>query len=1535
MAGGRIDIEVGLETGSIPAQLQSGMQPALGMAKRLAGTLGLALGGAALVSAGKQVIQLGNEYTTSLNEMAAVSQASAAQMAVVSERAKQLGNDIELPNTSASDAALAMTELAKGGFSVDQAMSAAKGTLQLAAAAGVDAAQAATIQSQALQAYGLDANYAATAADVLANAANASSAEITDVAYGLAQAGTVSNQFGVSLEDTAATIGLFANAGITGSDAGTLLKTALLSLTDQGKPAQAAIEDLGLSIYNAEGKFVGMRELFAQLKTASERMTEEQYQAATATLFGSDAMRLAGIAAEQGVVGYDSMRESISRQGAAAEVAAAKTQGLPGAIGSVQNAAEDLSLRLYDLVDGPLESLARGAADKITDVTPTIISGLETAGSVAAKAASEFMELDPALQAAAVAAVALKVTGLGGFLSDLGGRGVASLRGFNDELRVQQSLAAMSGEQVGRLTSSIAVLETRVPAIASMGAAYRSVAGPAADFASRQVAIASASGPLTGGLRAATGEAVRLGGALAGTAAAGARGLGSALGGVVSAFGGPWAAGLAAAGIGLTAWMASVSEAKALTKQYDDAVRQIGVSQSELGDILARSKGKFDDLAIANVTSQVSTLSKQFETAAANDARWTDVTKDVIGDVVLSWRGSSDDISFEKDRIALSNRQAAQAIQDLGMTDQQVAQAMLDNAKWSDIEQKLRGMGDGGATAADKFNEVRQQILETRDVAQNTTPGFFSLSEAVKTLADDASSAADRTNALKTALDILSGKPVDVGAAMQSYNRQIRETADATQEVWDKSLGWGQELKNAAGAVETRTTNGDRLLTQINDIKDATIQAAASGADMAPIWQRNEEAFQQLAIATGLSVDEIRKMSEEAGLIPKDLAIVASLKGADAVKQELVVVKGMLEQNAAGIEIPTNALTDTTLAKLREVHIRVEDVDGKPGIVKLSAPNEQTLADLQAVIDKELPGKTVVLDANTDPATTKINAVTSGNYFANVTLRVLNPDPIPTAVASKIPSALPLPGQPAPKALGGPITGGVPGKDSVPILAMPGEHMLTTDDVDRLGGQEGVYRFRAALAAGRVGKYANGGEIVDSMTAVVQSRFPGMQMSSGLRFTDNGHHSTGHAADFSNGYDSTPEMRALAAFIADNYLSQTLELIHSPFDRNIKNGAYVGDGMGFYGSGTMAEHRDHVHWAVNGPVGQPQQVVLGYSVSSEKKKEWSEKDELDLQRARIAVEKARDDLNPKKDDKRTPRDYDDDRIQLRQAEIRVEDLEREKAAALRGEAPAPPAPALGKSLSNEQLDRLEAQLAVDRASRERDEVYAKPDRTPGEMQEADIALMRANNRKADLERPSGLPSTWSELFGEVAKEFVSSNVSDVLGYYGASDDLGPLVNAGLAVAKAAPNGFGADGTAPGMQLPSWITDIVGPDGQAAAFVPDWAKAFLQSLGVKVYDNGGALEPGDLGLNLSRQREFVLNPRETVEMEATREMFQSFRAIMRSSMDQPAAPLRDTDVFDSGRQTVVQLPNGFDPNAVASGIHKARRIEQWETAGVWP
>lgn len=306
------------------------------------------------------IVTKGLDFEKTMNTLSGVTGASADVMQRFRDTAKALGNDMTLSNTSAADAAQAMTELAKAGFSVDESITAAKGTLQLAAAAQVSAGQAAEIQANALQAFGLKADYAAKAADVLSNAANASSAEITDVAFALQAGGSVARQTGVSLEDTAASIALLANNGIKGSDAGTLLKSALLKLSAPSDQAAGALQELGVSAFDAQGNFVGMETLFGQLQAAAKRMTPEMYAMNTSVAFGSDAARLAGVAAKDGAEGFDKMRDAMNQEGSAAKLAAAQNQGLPGVIERLKNAAETLAITLFEKVQGPLSSIGDG-----------------------------------------------------------------------------------------------------------------------------------------------------------------------------------------------------------------------------------------------------------------------------------------------------------------------------------------------------------------------------------------------------------------------------------------------------------------------------------------------------------------------------------------------------------------------------------------------------------------------------------------------------------------------------------------------------------------------------------------------------------------------------------------------------------------------------------------------------------------------------------------------------------------------------------------------------------------------------------------------------------------------------------------------------------------------------------------------------------------------------------------------------------------------------------------------------------------------
>lgn len=168
-------------------------------------------------------------------------------------------------------------------------------------------------------------------------------------------------------------------------------------------------------------------------------------------------------------------------------------------------------------------------------------------------------------------------------------------------------------------------------------------------------------------------------------------------------------------------------------------------------------------------------------------------------------------------------------------------------------------------------------------------------------------------------------------------------------------------------------------------------------------------------------------------------------------------------------------------------------------------------------------------------------------------------------------------------ASGGVIPGYTPGRDTGLIAVGGGEAVMRpewtramgSDYIDganaaaRMGGVSGVKKF--------MGAFANGG-IVESIVGLVNQHFPGMSITSTYRDT-NDHHGAGKAVDFSDGTDSTPGMKAAAQWFYENYGGSLLELIHSPFGNNVKDGQNVGDGFGFYGADTMAAHRNHVHVA--------------------------------------------------------------------------------------------------------------------------------------------------------------------------------------------------------------------------------------------------------------------------------------------------------------------------------------------------------------------
>lgn len=788
------------------------------------------------------VLDVGMDYTRTMNTMQAVTGATADQLAKAGAAARALGNDMSLPGTSANDAAAAMTELAKGGFTVQQSMEAARGSLQLAAAAGISAAQAATIQSQALQAFGLSAADASKMSDTLANAANASSAEITDVAAAMAQAGTVANQFGLSAQDTAAAIALLANNGIKGSDAGTLLKTSLLALTDQGNPAQGAIKELGLAVYDAGGKFVGMRTLMDQLGAASKRMTPEAYQAATATLFGSDAMRMAGVAAKDGAKSYDSMRESINRQGAAADVAAARMRGLPGASENFKNAVEALRLKVYDFVEGPLTALGNKGADALNglgknqafaaigDGVKAIAPALGEIGRVALSAAG-------AIGGAAWQSFVVVLRGMAGVLQTV----APLLSGIGSVLRDNQGLvtaavAAWAGFRflpsvLGRVSEAFLPVSNGLRQIGPQLGAVRSNVGLVGESWRTMVGYMQQANPA---MTAAEAKLTLLRNGASGLASGGLGLVRGAASGLVGVLGGPLNVALMGATAAFGLIEAKNASAAAAAQGYRDAVKASADAQTSLNEALLRSNGIMDEASRAEASKTIQSAQDELKKKSQSQSTFLDKFRNEQGSLAGAFDSAynSRSLADVKDQTARIAGEATAAINGLGLTQKSLEDQIIGAQPTFDaLVASLQKQGEGGAVAADRLKAVRTEILGAEKAGATAGPVLARLGGDV---AQSAANIKTAFAALPTDVPINvsapGGQPVfdllqKLGVAVSTDN-QKRITVDAPMapEVLAtlKALG-----------VEVRTDNGKLIVVKQQGAEQAAqeIDRAAKDRD--------------------------------------------------------------------------------------------------------------------------------------------------------------------------------------------------------------------------------------------------------------------------------------------------------------------------------------------------------------------------------------------------------------------------------------------------------------------------------------------------------------------------------------------------------------------------------------------------------------------------------------------------------------------------------------------------------------------------------
>lgn len=324
---------------------------------------GAVVAGGAMVAAVGSVVAKYASFDKAMSAVQASTHASGVEMEKLRELAIRAGADTAY---SGEEAAAGINELAKAGVSTNDILRGGlTGALSLAAAGEIEVGDAAELAATAMTQFNLEGKDLGHVADLLAAGAGKAQGSVGDLGYALKQSGLVASQAGISIEETVGTLAAFASAGLVGSDAGTSFKTMLQKLQNPSDKAAQTLSELGVSMYDSQGNFVGMVELADQLRAGMENLTPAQRDAAMATIFGSDAVRAANVLYAQGGAGIQDWINKVNDAGYAAETAAALQDNLAGDLEKLGGAFDTVALQAGGSLNDALRILVQGLTDVV------------------------------------------------------------------------------------------------------------------------------------------------------------------------------------------------------------------------------------------------------------------------------------------------------------------------------------------------------------------------------------------------------------------------------------------------------------------------------------------------------------------------------------------------------------------------------------------------------------------------------------------------------------------------------------------------------------------------------------------------------------------------------------------------------------------------------------------------------------------------------------------------------------------------------------------------------------------------------------------------------------------------------------------------------------------------------------------------------------------------------------------------------------------------------------------------------------------
>jgi TP901 family phage tail tape measure protein len=347
-----------------------------------------------LIDFGQAGIQVASDFQSSMAEIQARTGATDDEIERLRQTTIQLGADTLFTAQQANDAFL---QLLATGMSMEDAYAAIEPIMEGAMAAGGDLEATTIAVTATLAGFGLEADEAGRVVNVMAQAAGASAASMGDMGDALADVSGVASGFGLTFEETAASLAIFSNANIVGVEAGTSLRSMLRTMYSGTTPVTEALNDLGVSLYDAAGNARPFNEVLVEIDTALEGMSEEDQIRIVNDLAGS--FGLAGFQALMAADGLDDMTAAMANSTDVSTMADTMMNTFAGTMDSLGGSVEALQINAFtpfmENVLTPLAAQAIEIVNTISDWAATNPELTATIITITAAAAAFFAAMIP------------------------------------------------------------------------------------------------------------------------------------------------------------------------------------------------------------------------------------------------------------------------------------------------------------------------------------------------------------------------------------------------------------------------------------------------------------------------------------------------------------------------------------------------------------------------------------------------------------------------------------------------------------------------------------------------------------------------------------------------------------------------------------------------------------------------------------------------------------------------------------------------------------------------------------------------------------------------------------------------------------------------------------------------------------------------------------------------------------------------------------------------------------------------------------